>query len=154
MRLIKFDISFVDSPVHDHEQQVNKKLPAEIITNELPGVLAWLVKGCLQWQNQGLKPPAEVLTATRDYRQEEDLAGDFADECLIEDPAGSARSTDIYQLFIGWYNITQGRRPPSQNWLGRQLSARYDRRKSHGIYKYFGIQINGNATRQYIETNI
>ncbi len=151
MRLIEFRLSFVDSPVHDHELQINRKLPAEIITDELPGVLAWLVEGCLKWQNQGLKPPAEVLTATRNYRLDMDMAGDFIDECLIEDPASSVRSTDIYQLFIGWYNITQGRRVPSQSWLGRQLAGRFDRRKSHGIYKYFGIRINDTATTQYTE---
>jgi len=149
MRLIKFEISFVDNPVHKHERLVNKKLEEEIIKNELPGVLAWLVRGCLCWQREGLKPPAEVLTATHTYRQEEDLAGDFIDECLVEDPTQSTRATDIYHLFVGWHNKTQGRRPPSQNWLGRQISARYDRRKSCGIYKYFGLSINNEALRQY-----
>lgn len=49
---------------------------------ELPGVSAWCVRGCLEWQRIGLAPPAAVAAATEEYRQEEDVIGRFMEDCL------------------------------------------------------------------------
>jgi putative DNA primase/helicase len=54
------------------------------IREELPGVLAWIVKGCLEWRDRGLNPPEDVRAATQAYRAESDvLAGFLADCCKI-----------------------------------------------------------------------
>jgi putative DNA primase/helicase len=41
----------------------DKKLP-EKLRAELPGILAWVVQGCLQWRRGGLQAPEEVRQAT------------------------------------------------------------------------------------------
>ena len=40
---------------------------------ELPGILAWAVQGCLEWQKTGLQVPPEVEAETKKYRNEMDL---------------------------------------------------------------------------------
>ena len=46
--------------------------------------------------------------------------------------------------------ITQGKREPSQKWFGGQLTGRnVDKRKSNGIYKYFGLTIDYGASADY-----
>lgn len=54
--LIPFTQAFVDSPRAAHEHQRDAKL-AETLRGEASGILAWLVRGCLEWQRDGLKPP-------------------------------------------------------------------------------------------------
>jgi putative DNA primase/helicase len=57
----------------------------ETLRAELPGILAWAVRGCLEWQRRGLAAPAAVTEATKSYRQENDLLGEFFDaHCKIE----------------------------------------------------------------------
>lgn len=45
-----------------------------------PAVLAWLVKGCLMWQEQGLNVPEIVERATEDYRADQDPLKDFFED--------------------------------------------------------------------------
>ena len=46
----------------------DKELLAKLL--ELPGILAWAVRGCLEWQKVGLGLPTSVSEATREYREE------------------------------------------------------------------------------------
>ena len=48
---------------------------------EMPGILNWAIRGCLDWQQGGLKPPAIVTDAVRAYREESDTLGRFISEC-------------------------------------------------------------------------
>lgn len=59
---------------------------------ELPGILAWSVAGCLEWQGHGLGEPVAVTKATEDYRAESDPLGEFfALRCVFDDSAKVAR---------------------------------------------------------------
>lgn len=51
-----------------------------------PAVLAWAVKGCLDWQERGLDAPPCVVAATSAYREENDPMRDFFEECCVFAP--------------------------------------------------------------------
>ena len=53
------------------ELKANKNLFEELKA-EAPGVLAWMVQGCLEWQRIGLAPPKAVTEATEEYMEAED----------------------------------------------------------------------------------
>jgi putative DNA primase/helicase len=57
MKLIPFTVSF--------EGREDKKLK-ELLLTELPGILAWAVRRCLEWQKQGLRMPPAVHEATEE----------------------------------------------------------------------------------------
>ena len=58
---------------------------ADNLQEEWPGILAWMIRGCLSWQHAGLAPPAAVIDATEDYLANEDKVGQFlASVCNIE----------------------------------------------------------------------
>jgi putative DNA primase/helicase len=57
----------VTIPKDDQDPELATKLH-----EELPGILAWAVEGCREWQAAGLQPPATVLAATMEYRQDQD----------------------------------------------------------------------------------
>lgn len=47
-----------------------------------PAILAWAVRGCLEWQKEGLGVPASVARATDAYRAENDPLREFIEECV------------------------------------------------------------------------
>jgi putative DNA primase/helicase len=90
IKLIPFTVSF--------EGKDDKTL-ADKLTAELPGILAWAVRGCLAWQNLGnLGEPESVKIATQEYRIDSDVVGRFtATLSPTEYVAG-----ELYQSFKDW----------------------------------------------------
>src|SRR5437867_6039937 len=64
IRLVPFTVRIPDA---EQDKALGEKLRAE-----LPGILRWVVDGCLAWQRDGLGMPAEVQEATATYRAEMD----------------------------------------------------------------------------------
>jgi putative DNA primase/helicase len=73
IRLIPFRVSF------DGDRE-DKDLGAKL-TAEAEGILAWLVEGCLEWQEDGLGGCDVVDQATAAYRTENDVVARFVAEC-------------------------------------------------------------------------
>lgn len=94
VRLVPFSVTI-------SEPRQDKTLPAKLC-EELPGLLAWAVAGCLEWQLCGLGVPDEVKKATGDYQSEMDAVAQFIDErcTVVEDLA--VRSSALYQAWIAW----------------------------------------------------
>jgi putative DNA primase/helicase len=83
------------------EDQVNVRL-AEELMEEAPGILQWLVDGCLAWQSEGLKPPAAVTTATESYFDSQDVLGDWLDECCDVGANYTAIGADLFAEWKSW----------------------------------------------------
>lgn len=98
VHLIPFTLSFVDNPTGPNERRRDAYL-SERLCAEASGILAWLVRGCLAWQREGLKPPDTVMVATEQYRQDEDLMGHFINECCLISAAASVRAGQLYKAY-------------------------------------------------------
>ena len=130
LRLVPFNVT-----VPEYEQ--DKKLP-EKLREELPGILAWAVRGCLDWQQDGLGNPDEVKAATADYRSEQDMLGGFLEECCTLAPNCKAKASDLLAAYHEW----TGDKHVSQQRLGKALIERgFQRHTSNGGW-YLGIGLN------------
>lgn len=69
--LIEFGIRFLTDPQAPNERKADLSLKAALL-QEQSGILTWLVRGCLAWQQRGLEIPASVKVATGQYRQEDE----------------------------------------------------------------------------------
>jgi putative DNA primase/helicase len=59
-------------------------LKAKLIT-EGPGILRWLIEGCLAWQKIGLNPPDAVLAAGSKYFETQDVFSRWIeDKCMLD----------------------------------------------------------------------
>ncbi|GAB4575753.1 MAG: phage/plasmid primase, P4 family [Anaerolineae bacterium] len=94
VRLIPFTRTF-----RGHQQD---KLLDSKLRNELPGILAWAVRGALAWQQQGLNEPQSVQDATQSYRDESDIIGQFLSERTISGPELQAPSGQLYSIYERW----------------------------------------------------
>lgn len=131
-------MSFVDrEPEAANERRQDKHLKRKL-REEASGILAWLVRGCLEYQAQGLNPPPRVKQATAEYRRDEDILADFIDECCVTGEDMSANAKDLYEAFRKWFEENVGKRVWSQIAFGRAMSKKFERRKS-GTYWYYGV---------------
>src|SRR5918998_2702573 len=98
------------------------KLP-EKLRAEMPGVLAWMVEGCLEWQEHGLGEPESVREATDQYRAEMDtLAAFIEDRCVVREGI-VAPATPLYKQYQMWCDDA-GEKPETQKMFGMRLRER------------------------------
>ena len=65
-------------------------------------ILAWLVKGCLEWQRTGLGEPSEVKEATQGYFDNQDVLHDFLGECCKDQPSETCFKSELYKAYEKW----------------------------------------------------
>jgi putative DNA primase/helicase len=138
--LIPFELSFVVNPQKPNERKADLNL-AEKLRNERPGILAWLVKGCLEWQQQGLNPPESVLAATADYRNSEDTVKIFLAERCIEDKTSHVRAGVLYAAYKAWAEAS-GERQLTGKKFWHYVDECFDSDKDRGGKFYIGLGLN------------
>ncbi len=74
----------------------------EILLTERDGILNWLLEGCQDWQNQGLAEPAEVIEATKAYRNEMDILGDFLEDCCVIGQGNMVKNKELRSKYLEW----------------------------------------------------
>jgi len=102
--------------------QRDKDLP-EKLKAEWPGILAWAIDGCLDWQKIGLAPPPAVVVATDDYLRAEDALSLWLDECCL---LGDALQYGCSPLFSSWktWADAAGEHAGSQKRFSQAMQAR------------------------------
>ncbi len=94
VKLIPFTVTI---PPDEIDRDLPSKLEAELL-----GILAWAVKGCLDWQRYGLKEPDIVKSATASYRHEQDVLGDFIEDCCWLEPTASIPKAELKAKYHKW----------------------------------------------------
>lgn len=94
IRLVPFEVTI---PEAERDRHLLAKLEAESA-----GVLAWAVRGCLEWQRAGLAAPDAVAQATNAYRAESNpLADFFASHCEFDPEAKTPRHS-LRAVYESW----------------------------------------------------
>lgn len=115
VKLIPFN---VEIPREERDPDMLAKLTAE-----LPGILAWAVRGNMLWQRTGISAPAAVAEATGEYRSEQDIIGQFLAECCDLDATAQIGASALYQVYEAW-SRQNGMRPESGTKFGGDLARR------------------------------
>ncbi len=127
----------------------DKQLP-EKLKAERTGILAWAVRGYLEWQRIGLNPPVSVTNATEDYRSSEDIFGRFIAECCIVSKVSAVRFSDLYARFEQWANDA-GESTPTKRAVGSWLKENeYEKFSSNGRW-YRGLMLRTTNQAGFIQ---
>ena len=109
----------------DTEVVKDKGLTAKI-ASEKAGILAFLVRAGLRYQETGLKAPVKVLESNQEYRKDMDILGDWLEECCLRDPEAITTSKE---LWMSWETFARSHGMlnyiRSSVALGRRLEARF-----------------------------
>lgn len=94
VRLIKFNRQFSGK---DRDPEKLKEL-----LKEKPGILNWLIGGCLAWRKTGLITPAEIEHETGEYKSENDIIGNFLKDCSIPKKGGFVEADLLLEKYNQW----------------------------------------------------
>ncbi len=133
VRLIPFREQFEGTK---KDPDVRRKLQ-----EELPGILAWAVKGCLSWQKHGLGMTPQVERATLEYRQESDQIGRFLKERCTIGPKSSTKGREFFEAYVEWCGVV-GEKAEANLQFARRMAERGISKKRLGsgmVYQGVGL---------------
>jgi putative DNA primase/helicase len=136
-------------PFFDKPEKVDKKLE-EKLQAEWPGILRWMIDGCLKWQAEGIEQPGVVLATTKEYFEEQDLFGQWADEWLERaKPSEHVLSSKLYESWA-YYAHKAGENPRGSPWFNEQMKRKhFVKGKSDGNQVFRGVRFK--KTPSYVD---
>jgi P4 family phage/plasmid primase-like protien len=111
------------------------------LRREAPGILNWMIEGCLDWQRMRLRPPEAVLAASRVYFEAEDIIGHWLDACCVLEPVAFSPAQELFRSWSDWANRS-GHPVGTAKALGEALRDRgLSDRKVRGKRGWVGIRL-------------
>lgn len=113
-------------------------LAEQIVEEEGPAILQWMIEGTQLYLEEGLSTPLSVEVSTLNYRAEEDHIDSFLQDCTSAAPEAAFTVTALYATYMGWCK-KNGEVPIASVALVRDLKSRMNltpwRSKSARGYK-------------------
>lgn len=105
----------------------------EKLMAESEGILAWMVKGCLEWQETGLAPPDAVSSATRSWEDEADGLAEFIEDRCVVGAEEKATAAELYAAYGEWADNAKlfGKDRLNSTMFGRRMGKRFEKKKVH-----------------------
>ena len=131
----------VTIPPEQRDAQLSEKL-----RDEASGILAWAVRGCLEWQRLGLGMARAVEEAGRQYREDSDALRDFLLERCDVGPSLDASAADLYSSYQNW-SLGRGEHPVTMIVFSRRLTERgfQKHRSTGGKLKWSGVKLRPSS---------
>jgi putative DNA primase/helicase len=135
---------------------------AATLTGELPGILAWLVRGAVRWYQEGLGDrPASIQALAERYQREMDPYGAFMEAEVRKHPTARVRPQRLFERYREWMKKNSDDKPGSVQKFGRDMSKRLkivedytdeDGNKTKDKRKYYiGICLRGDNVADTIK---
>jgi putative DNA primase/helicase len=131
-------------------EKADKQLESKL-QREASGILLWAAVGCLLWQSEGLDAvPKAIQDATRSYRNDSDVIGQFlAQRCSLE-IRYRVSATLLWDVFNKWRQ-EQGYQETRQRQFNASLESRGLHKGMHGEKRtmvWFGLDLTGVRGRE------
>lgn len=124
-----------------------ENLSTLLVSEEGPGILAWIIRGAVDVFANGLQEPESVMAETRAYAEEEDHLGRFLEECcrIGGGKLVTIESKVLRAAYERWCHL-EGEQPLSSSPLGRELKlVGVNLVKSNGKRFYTNVSLNEPA---------
>lgn len=125
-------------PPESKDRNLGERLQAEA-----PGILNWLLAGLSEWVMAGhtCDPPAIVQDATRAYKRDEDILGEWFATSIDEKPGAETAFSNLYVSYQEWARAAGFEKLLSKRKLAAGLDERgFKRRILDGNIWFQGIQ--------------
>ncbi|MER6485693.1 phage/plasmid primase, P4 family [Streptomyces virginiae] len=121
------------------------------IQAEAEGILAWAVRGAMEWYADGLGEPATVATTTQDYRESEDRLAEFITARLVQEAGARVAPMAVRRAYAEWAeDAGLSRKEVLSGWaLGVELESRnFKKAKRGGKWGFDGIRLATDVEAQ------
>ena len=105
------------------DEEVDPKLQQKL-RSEAAGILNWAINGLGAWIKSGLEVPTQLLGATKEYRDDQDVLNQWVIECCDIGSTYKTQASILYQSFDNWCRCNGFKGMTSKS-FGRKL-------KEHG----------------------
>jgi P4 family phage/plasmid primase-like protien len=124
------------------KEEQRENFAQQMIEEEGPGILQWMVEGAVRVTNAGFHEPESVKLSTLEYRHEEDHIAKFIDERIMVAANGTATKTAVFNAYRDWC-IENGEKPITQNALNREVRNRLNTSETSagGARMFTGIEL-------------
>ncbi|MGW0468288.1 phage/plasmid primase, P4 family [Streptomyces sp. NPDC003027] len=143
VKLIPFEATFRGA-------KADRTLPQKL-RDEAEGILAWAVRGAMEWYASGLQEPASVSGATQDYRESEDRLAEFIAARLVQEDGARVAPMAVRRAYAEWAeDAGLSRKEVLSGWaLGVELESRgFTKRRVSGRWGFDGIRLATDAERE------
>jgi putative DNA primase/helicase len=140
IRLIPFTRTFSET---EADPDIGKKL-----LTELPGILAWAVRGCRAWQKHTrLRTPEPVKKATQEYRDESDVMKAFLNDCCELRADLEEETSRLYSAYVHWCQRCGEGKPMTKTKFGLELKEQgfTSEQRSRGRRMWVGLCLSPDA---------
>jgi len=142
---------FLVLPFVHKPSQPNLNLVDELRA-EWPGILRWMIEGCLAWQSEGLHPPEAVREATAEYFAEQDLLPQWLDDCCDRGKEFGATAISLYTSWLAFL-AERGEPPRSFKSFGTLLErSSFARARDCQLFRgrgFLGLRLRPPAQRSH-----
>lgn len=142
---INYPLQYVDKPdpANPLQRPRDPNLRQKLV-KELPGILAWAVRGCLEWQRLGgLHPPESIRRNVDELAKGQDIILAWFNDCCVQDQGGLATVAELGASLEAYYaDEVGGKFPPTRKALSQWLSRRgFERRRPGGVSTFYGLRL-------------
>lgn len=113
------------------------------LAEEGPGILAWAVRGAVEFDRDGLRPPPAVRAATEEYRNASDPLAEFYEDCCVLQEGLKVQSQTLFAAYREWCvtrRVPDGERL-SQKIFGQRIRDRFSvEERRHVTYQGIGLR--------------
>jgi putative DNA primase/helicase len=140
IKIIPFNLSFVRDPQKENERKKDPELK-EKLQIEASGILAWLIRGCMLWIQDGLQATRAMNLATEKYQEGENIIGIFMADCCFIGQNFQVQAGYLYKNYRDWCE-KNGHKPVAGNKFKESLPEQIspDNSGQRVIYRGIGIK--------------
>jgi putative DNA primase/helicase len=113
-----------------------------------PAILAWAVRGCLAWQQEGVGDlPEQVIRATEAYRLDMDPLQEWLEDCCLTGETFWSPFAVLWKSYRTWATDNRVLYPLGRKGFSQRLENRFAREK-HGDRGFAGLGLKTGAQIQ------
>lgn len=114
---------------------------AKRLHSEWPGILQWMIEGCLEWQADGLCPPNAVTNATADYLEAEDALAAWLEECCDVNVNAEDSPARLYKSWKEFATATGETAGAMKNFGDNLVNRGFSRTRTNGKRHHLGLRV-------------
>jgi putative DNA primase/helicase len=133
MQLLPFSVTIA-------KEQRDKALSTKL-EREWPAILRWAIEGCLEWQQIGLAPPRCITEASEEYLSEQDLIGQWLDDCCDRVVGAPVSSTELFMSWRDWANSREEYVGTHKYFSGKLLDLGFEQRRVAAGKEFIGLKV-------------
>jgi putative DNA primase/helicase len=132
-----------DQTIPEGRRREFEEIVSEIVSEEAPGILAWMAEGVLDWiaNDERLFIADSIRRDTGNYADANDPVGVFLRSCVRDRAGGRIGGQEFYDAYCRWSG-REGKTPRSMRKFGDIASDRFVKSEIGGRNYYLDIELH------------